>query len=231
MATVSSSTPVYTLPTGGTSGTSAATAAASTAATDSSSEVANRFLTLLVSQLQNQDPLNPLDNAQVTSQLAQLSTVNGINRLNETLSGLVASFGANQYLQAATLVGRDVLVPGSSIALSEGAAAGGFTLDSSADSVTVTITDASGQRVRQLELGSFGAGTQRFEWDGKSDAGVVLADGKYTMSVSGSIGGKSVQLDALTSGKVTGIAPGTNGAQLQVAGLGLIDLTTIKQIN
>ena len=74
--------------------------------------MANRFLTLLVTQLQNQDPLNPLDNAQVTSQLAQLSTVNGINKLNDTMSGLVASFGASQYLQASNLVGHDVMVPG-----------------------------------------------------------------------------------------------------------------------
>ena len=209
---------------------SAATAAAGTK-TDSASDVANRFLTLLVTQLQNQDPLNPLDNAQVTSQLAQLSTVNGINKLNDTLSGLVASFGANQYLQAAGLVGHDVLVPGSALALAGGKGAGGFTLDANADKVVVTISDAAGQRVRQFDLGAVSAGVQRFDWDGKTDAGVVVADGKFQIGITATIDGKTVQLDPLSSGKVTGVVPGSNGTQVQVAGLGLVDLSGIKQIN
>jgi flagellar basal-body rod modification protein FlgD len=207
----------------------AATAAASKG--DASSDVANRFLTLLVTQLQNQDPLNPLDNAQVTSQLAQLSTVNGINKLNDTLAGLVSSFGASQYLQAANLVGHDVLVPGNAMTLAGGKAAGGFTLASAAEKVVATITDAAGTRVRQLDLGARGDGAQRFEWDGKTDAGVAAKDGNYKISVTATIGGKAVALDPLMAGKVTGIVPGAAGTQVQVAGLGLIDLSSVKQIN
>ena len=210
-------------------GSSAATSSASK--TDTSSDVANRFLTLLVTQLQNQDPLNPLDNAQVTSQLAQLSTVNGINKLNDTLAGLVSSFGASQYLQAANLVGHDVLVPGNAMALAGGKAAGGFTLPSAAEKVVVSVTDAAGTRVRQLDLGARGDGAQRFEWDGKTDAGTAAKDGNYAISVTATIGGKAVALDPLMAGKVTGIVPGTAGTQVQVAGLGLIDLSSVKQIN
>jgi flagellar basal-body rod modification protein FlgD len=206
-------------------------ASAATSKTDTSNDVANRFLTLLVTQLQNQDPLNPLDNAQVTSQLAQLSTVNGINKLNDTLAGLVSSFGANQYLQAANLVGHDVLVPGNAMALAGGKAAGGFTLDSGAEKVVATITDAAGTRIRQLDLGARGAGAQRFEWDGKNDAGVAAKDGNYAISVTATVGGKAVALDPLMAGKVTGIVPGAGGTQVQVAGLGLIDLSSVKQIN
>ena len=210
-------------------GSSAATS--STSKTDTSSDVANRFLTLLVTQLQNQDPLNPLDNAQVTSQLAQLSTVNGINKLNDTLAGLVSSFGASQYLQAANLVGHDVLVPGNAMALAGGKAAGGFTLPSAAEKVVVSVTDAAGTRVRQLDLGARGDGAQRFEWDGKTDAGTAAKDGNYAISVTATIGGKAVALDPLMAGKVTGIVPGAAGTQVQVAGLGLIDLSSVKQIN
>lgn len=198
---------------------------------DTSADIGNRFLTLLVTQLKNQDPLNPLDNAQVTSQLAQLSTVNGINRLNDTLSSLVASFGASQYLQAANLVGRDVLAPGEQITLAGGRASGGFNLPESAENVVVTITDAGGQRVRAQSLGQLAAGAQRFEWDGKTDAGADANDGKYAVSVTATIGGKTVPLDALASGKVTGIVSGGNGTQVEIAGLGLVDLTSIKKIN
>lgn len=223
MTTVSStaSSPLATLG-------STATAAAQS---DTSSDVANRFLTLLVTQLRNQDPLNPLDNAQVTSQLAQLSTVNGINKLNDTLSGLVASFGANQYLQAANLVGHDVLVPGNAMSLADGKAAGGFTLASAAEKVVVTVTDAAGTRIRQLDLGARADGAQRFEWDGKNDAGAAAKDGNYAISVTATIGGKAVALDPLMAGRVTGIVPGATGTQVQVAGLGLIDLSSVKQIN
>ncbi len=226
MSTISSTAPIYPINADTTAGGGSVAGK-----TDASSDVANRFLTLLVTQLQNQDPLNPLDNAQVTSQLAQLSTVNGINKLNDTLSGLAASFGANQYLQAAGLVGHDVLVPGNSMSLAAGKAAGGFTLPSGTDKVTVTITDGAGQRVRQLDLGKLPAGAQRFEWDGKTDAGVAVKDGSYGISITGTVDGKAVTLDALASGKVTGIVPGSNGTQVQVAGLGLVDLASVKQIN
>jgi flagellar basal-body rod modification protein FlgD len=225
MSTVSSTTssPLYAI--------GADSAATATAKTDTSSDVANRFLTLLVTQLRNQDPLNPLDNAQVTSQLAQLSTVNGINKLNDTMSGLVASFGASQYLQASNLVGHDVMVPGKAMSLAGGKAAGGVTVPAGAEKVVVTITDGGGTRIRQVDLGALPAGTQRFEWDGKTDAGSAAKDGSYSISATATIGGKAVALDVLTSGKVTGIVPGSNGTQVQVAGLGLVDLASVKQIN
>src|SRR5512143_848552 len=87
-------------------------ASAATASKNSSSDTQNRFLSLLVAQMKNQDPLNPLDNAQVTSQMAQLSTVQGIENMNSKLAALAASLGTNQTAQAAGLIGRDVLVPG-----------------------------------------------------------------------------------------------------------------------
>ena len=78
-------------------------------------DVQDRFLKLLVTQMKNQDPLNPLDNAQVTTQLAQISTVNGIEKLNATIEAMASSFTSGQSLQAATMIGKDVLVPGSTL--------------------------------------------------------------------------------------------------------------------
>src|SRR5512132_668446 len=109
--------------------TGSGTAAAASAMTSGTVEEAqDRFLTLLVTQLKNQDPLNPLDNAQITSQLAQLSTVNGINQLNTTLASLSASMDAKQYLQAAGLVGHAVVVDGNALTLADGKGPGAFDL-------------------------------------------------------------------------------------------------------
>ena len=230
MSTIQSTNPLYSVATDASGGITASSTAKA-AATDTSADVANRFLTLLVSQLQNQDPLNPLDNAQVTSQLAQLSTVNGINKLNDTMSALAASIGANQYLQAASLVGREVLTPGSGLTLAEAKGGGGFSLPTAADKVSVTITDAAGQRIRQFEIGPLAAGTQRFDWDGKTDNGAMAKDGSYTFTVTQVADGKTTELETLSVGKVTGIVPGSNGTQVQVAGVGLVDITGVRQIN
>src|SRR5262245_54146433 len=95
---------------------------------DASAANADRFLTMLVAQLKNQDPLNPLDNAQVTTQMAQISTVEGVNRLNSTLEQLAGAFGAAQPLQATSMVGRQVLVQGGALALGAEGARGGYAL-------------------------------------------------------------------------------------------------------
>ena len=93
--------------------------------TDSTDSAQDRFLKLLTAQLKNQDPLNPLDNAQMTSQLAQISTVDGITKLNATMQAMLNNSSDSQTLQAAALVGHAVLVPGSSLTLSKGQAVGG----------------------------------------------------------------------------------------------------------
>ena len=92
------------------------------AAKPAEQDLQDRFLKLLVTQMKNQDPLNPLDNAQVTTQLAQISTVNGVERLNATIQAIADSFTAGQSLQAAGMIGREVLVPGSTLQLTAGAA-------------------------------------------------------------------------------------------------------------
>jgi len=115
---------------------------------DTVAESKDTFLKLLTTQLQNQDPLNPMDNAQMTSQLAQISTVDGITKLNATLQSMFSSVADSQTLQAAALVNRVVLVPGKGLMLHEKKSAGGVELEGPADRVTVNIADANGLPVR-----------------------------------------------------------------------------------
>jgi len=111
-------------------------------------ESQDRFLKLLVTQMRNQDPLNPLDNAEVTSQMAQLSTVSGIDKLNATLQALSSSMIASQSMQAASMIGHVVMVPGSGIELANGKGTAAVDLTQPADSVSVAISDAAGNVVR-----------------------------------------------------------------------------------
>ena len=222
--------------------TSSVTGSSSTAATSAANDATasaqgtvdaaqDRFLTLLVSQLQNQDPLNPLDNAQITSQLAQLSTVTGINKLNDTLTAMSAAADAKQYLQSASLVGHSVVVAGNALTLRDGAATGAFNLAADADSVTVTIKDADGNSVRTVDLGARKSGVGSFAWDGRNDAGKDAADGTYTISVTATAKTQPVTVDPLAVARVSGIVPGAGGGQLQLENSGKVDLAQVLQIN
>lgn len=130
----------------------------------------DRFLRLLVAQMSNQDPLNPLDNAQVTTQLAQISTVNSIEQLNRTMTGFVSQFGAQQALQAANLVGRGVLIEGDRMRVIENAegarmAHGGFEMLVPSGQVRLEVLNAAGEVIDTVELGSAPAGRHPFTYD------------------------------------------------------------------
>lgn len=159
----------------------------------------DKFMTLLVTQLKNQDPLNPLDNAQITSQLAQLSTVTGVNKLNTTLEALKSSYQSSEALQAANMIGRGVLVPGDFVGLSQGKAILGVELATPADSVQIVITDPrTGKDVHSINMGAQAAGTVPVSWDGMIGSGhvdadgnpVALRDGKYLFRVVAERGGE-----------------------------------------
>ncbi len=189
-----------------------------------------RFLRLLVTQMKNQDPLNPLDNAQLTSQLAQISMVGGIDRLNTTLQTMAAGFAANQSLQATNMIGRGVLAPGSALTLENGAAIGGVDLPQPVDRLTVTIKDSSGIAVHSMDLGPQAGGTVAFQWDGVTDSGATAASGTYTFAVSAQQAGNTVNVGTLSYGRVNGVFPGTQGVTLDVGGLGVVGLSDVRQV-
>lgn len=188
-----------------------------TSTTNTSADSEQRFLKLLVTQLNNQDPLNPLDNAQLTSQLAQMSTVSGIEKLNGSFQSLLAQSGSSQVLQSAALIGRTVLVPGNDLAFKQGVDAP-FAVDlpGAAESVKVTITNAAGDAVRSYDLGALPPGVKTLSWDGVSDSGAPVADGAYTINVAATGGGSRVAASALTYEKVASVAQGANGVALDL---------------
>ena len=186
----------------------------------------DRFLKLLVTQMKNQDPLNPMDNAEITSQMAQLSTVTGIEKLNETLN----AFTKAQAFQSVDMIGHYVLAPGEHMDLASGTALGGVELASAADDVTVKIFDSKGNLVKTLDLDKLDAGVNAFTWDGKTDAGATAADGSYTFTVTAKLDGEAVDATSLSVGKVQSVLMDDVGPALSVSGMGLVELGDIKQV-
>lgn len=193
-------------------------------------ESQDRFLKLLVTQMKNQDPLNPMDNAQVTSQMAQLSTVSGIDKLNATLAALSSSMAASQSMQASSMIGRVVLVPGNKMELKSGKGMAGLDLEQPADSVTVKITDATGNVVKSMNLGSQASGIVPIHWDGTNDANAELPDGNYQFSASAKLGDKNSSVNTMSFGLVNGVMQKPDGAKLNVENLGEKSMESVKQI-
>ncbi|MBK8891412.1 MAG: flagellar hook assembly protein FlgD [Dechloromonas sp.] len=211
-------------------GAVAAKAVQSTLSATGSEGAEDRFLKLLVTQLKNQDPLNPMDNAEITSQMAQISTVSGIDKLNSTMQAMATAFSANQSLEATAMVGHRVLVPGSTLQLQNGAAAGGLELLQAADRVSISIKDGSGQVVHRVDLGPQPAGVVSFQWDGVVDSGASAAPGSYSFAVEAAQGGKKIDATALALGLVGGVMQGKTGVLLNVNGMGAVALSDVKQV-
>ena len=190
----------------------------------------DRFMTLLVTQLKNQDPLNPMDNAQMTSQMAQISTVSGIDKLNATLQALSASMTPNQTLQAAGMIGHGVLVPGSTVTLAGGAGLGGFELTQPADKVQVAIHDQAGALVSSIDLGAQPAGISKWQWDGTDSSGAAVAAGNYSFTVSATQGTDTVAASSLQFGMVSSVTQAAQGVTMSVGSQGGIALSQVKQI-
>lgn len=197
---------------------------------DSIAATQDRFLKLLVTQMKNQDPLNPMDNSEVTSQMAQLSTVTGINKLTDLISGLSNSYSEAQSLQAASMIGHGVLAGGNTMQLAGGSAIAAVDLPQAVDSLYVMIKDASGATVHSANLGAQSAGITSFQWDGSTDAGGAAPSGNYTYEVQAVAVGKTITASPLAYGKVDSVTLGAQGVQLDVEGLGSVGLSQIKQI-
>lgn len=193
-------------------------------------EAQDRFLTLLVTQMKNQDPLNPLDNAQVTSQLAQLSTVTGIDKLNGTLESMMGSYQSNQALQAANMIGHGVLAPGSAISLAESKGLMGVEFPQDVDTAQILVKDSSGNVIQTIDLGPQKAGTVPLLWDGTKADGTKAADGTYKFEVASSLAGKAVTSNPLQFGIVTTVSTSASGIQINVPGMGGLTLADIRQI-
>ncbi|PRD65320.1 flagellar hook assembly protein FlgD [Malikia granosa] len=212
------------------SNTGVAAQTSASSASGSVDDAQSNFMKLLVAQMQNQDPMNPMDNAQMTSQMAQLNMVSGINQLNTTLSSALSSFQATQTMQASSLIGREVLVPSSTLQLSAGQAKMGVDLAQSADSLKLTVLDSTGQVLRTMDLGASAAGVRQLSWDGATDAGAAAADGSYSFKLEALRNGQSVTATALSAAQVGGVSLSNNNVRLSLPGLGEVALADVRQV-
>ncbi|NBQ88731.1 MAG: flagellar hook assembly protein FlgD [Betaproteobacteria bacterium] len=182
-------------------------------------EQQDRFLKLLVTQLKNQDPMNPMDNAQMTSQIAQINTVTGIQQLNETVKGITAQFSAMQLVQGAQLVGREVLLQGDALTIDESGAQGSFDLAADASNVRIEALSAGGRVVASRELGALGAGRHEASFAPGSLAsalGGAGGSGSLRLRVVATSGSEPVAATTYTRDKVTAVSARNGALQLQL---------------
>jgi flagellar basal-body rod modification protein FlgD len=212
--------------------TSASTSTSSAASNSMSSLGVNDFITLMTTQLKYQDPTNPQDSTQFIAQLAQFSTVSGVQEMNASISTLVDQLKNSQALNATSLVGHVVLIDADSIDVADGdAVAGVVNTPDNTSNINLIITDASGQVVRQMSV-TAAEGTSPFVWDGTDDSGEAVAAGTYNIEAIANVAGKSTSLTtslAATINSVT-IDSSTSSLQLNTDTLGSVQMADVKQV-
>lgn len=196
-------------------------------------ETENQFMALLVAQMRNQDPLNPLDNAEVTTQLAQINTVRGIDEMNKQLVTLTGKFDGGNPADSASMIGRRVLVPGDRFELGKGselALTGGAEFAAPTPASQVDIFNAAGSVVRTISLGAQPAGLATFEWDGLDDQGSDLPLGEYGFRVLGQGENGAVTASPFTAPVVTGVTRAGEGLSLRLEEGAVVPADSIRGV-
>lgn len=190
------------------------------------------FLKLMTAQLQNQDPFNPVDNTQMVAQMAQFSSLSGITEMASTLKTIAAKLTGTSTSDAMAYVGKTVLTEGSTAyARTTGGIAGAVELDDDATDLTVTIQDANGATLKTMNLGQTSKGTAEFDWDGTTDSGQPAGNGPFRVIATATNGGKAVTTRPLVWAPVTSVTDISSGnPKLNVAGLGAIDISAVRQV-
>ncbi|WP_286997764.1 MULTISPECIES: flagellar hook assembly protein FlgD [Comamonas] len=202
----------------------------------SAADMQDQFLTLLVAQLKNQDPTSPMDNAQMTSQMAQISTVSGIEKLNDTVSSVTNQFSSMQMLQGASMIGHTVLSEGNQLGLAASqnedgstrlSGTAGFDLEGSAANVTVTITTASGQLVDTMDLGTAASGRNYFTWDGSNYTGDNM---DLRFKVTATNGDATVKATTLSPNAVVATSISNGSLMLELANGSSVNYNSVKAV-
>lgn len=198
----------------------------STASSTGAQDTQDRFLKLLVAQMQNQDPMNPMDNAQVTTQLAQIQTVTGVGNVNTSIQALATQFSQMQALQSVGLVGRSVTVPGNKLEVTDGKAPINFELDSAADTVKLEVLNGAGAVIDTISLGKMKAGSQTATWDASKAAETTNLSYRITATNAGTA------VTATTLSRDTVKAVNTSGStlQLELKNSGLVAYDKVRAI-
>lgn len=202
--------------------------------TKSSNELGkNEFMELMIAQLKNQNPLEPQDNGEFISQLAQFSSLEEMQGLSSSVDDVASQFRSTQALQASAMVGRTVLAPSSvGILGAEGEISGNVEVPASTSGLRISIENQAGERVRQIDMGSQQAGVTGFSWDGKDGNGNSLPPGPYKVVAEASYPDGPEQLGTMMSANVDSVSLGKGGnITLNLAGMGSIALSDVEQIN
>ncbi len=195
------------------------------------------FLTLMITQLKNQDPFKPLEPAQYVGQLAQFSQVSGLADMNKQISSLTASLRGNQVLDGASLIGRAVIAPGSTIYLPEAVEGevrgpqGLINVPAGASSVQLLVKDGSGALIKTQALDNE-RGAHAFAWDGTTDDGTAADAGAYRIEVVARVGNQNVSLQTSVAARVSSVSldPATGTLTLDTDSLGEIAIDDVERV-
>ena len=189
------------------------------------------FLELMIAQIRNQDPLEPAKNEAFIAQLAQFSSVEGIQNLNESMDGLVASLTSSRTMDAANLVGRNVLVPTNQTALNgSGGIAGTIALPQATGELYLEISDTGGNVVKRFDLGAQDAADLRFAWDGLTDAGEPAAQDLYRISAFAEVDGIRQEFEVNLPQQVISVSIEEGGLIANLLGGASVPAVQIKEI-
>ena len=206
--------------TGGTASTGSAVAQTGTTALGSLSSNFSDFLSLLMTQLQNQDPSSPMDSNQFTSELVQFSSVEQQINTNTSLTQLIQLTQANQIEQSASMIGKPVTVTSNQLSLQNGTAAVNFNT-SSPEPVAIAVYNSAGSQVQTATLTS-SAGANTWTWNGQSANGNSMPDGPYKVTVTAvGVDGSTSQVPFTVTGKATSVVNNAGTVQVQLGGLTL----------
>jgi flagellar basal-body rod modification protein FlgD len=199
-----------------------------TTSAKNAAETQDRFLKLLVAQMNNQDPLNPMDNAQVTSQMAQIQQVTSLSTLDTSIKNLGAQLGQMQALQSISLVGRDVSVPGNKMQVVNGVAEASYELDGPAQAVKLEVLGPAGNVIDTQQLGAQSSGRQAISWN----AGSYAANGaELQYRITATNGAKTVTSTLYAHDKVDAVYSENGSLKLNLARLGPVDYTAVSSVN
>jgi flagellar basal-body rod modification protein FlgD len=193
----------------------------------------NEFLELLVAQLNNQNPLEPQSNGDFIAQLAQFSTVEGVEKLNGSMETIMSGYQSSQALQASSLVGRKVIIPSEKAVVDTSETfKASLVLPQSSSNVYVNVYSSDGSLATQLNMGAQEAGQVSFMWDGKNSDGETMPPGTYKFEAQASINGETKGLYTLLPANVDSVTLGQGGGELllNLAGLGAVPLSQVQII-
>lgn len=191
------------------------------------------FIKLMTTQMNHQDPMKPMENGDFLSDMAQFSTVSGLKEIKESFNSLASSLKSSQALQASSMVGRKVLIPGAKTSFSESSPMrGAVELKTSASDLKVNILDDKGTLVKEIDLGSKAPGVVHFSWDGETVGNKKAVPGVYSVQAVGSVEGKTESFNTLITDTVQSVSLGLGGqgVKLTLANAGSAGLADVKEI-